>query len=495
MSSKPPMTARKGGAPRGDNNTGPAFKTRSRSLSRHSVRSSNSLPGAFEDPELSSDKRTMPTIEAAPNDNPRTGLGKDRELSREINISEHPYYEKGAMVQPMRYRVRKFEEFRDVISDDREGPPWYEFISKAIEYDKTLYEKYLSLRDADEKLIAEKRINRRYKQQAECFVTEIEEGEHQLLLAQEELSHKEIDLEQALSAKDRLQEEEETLVRRAAENNPRYQREDTVDTQNTASNPQNWRPRGIKPSKPLRGEDPEEYSPWAYSIRNKLKTDSPLYADESEKVGYALSHMEAPIFGAMHSWVADTGDSLTSDALFEEIEHYMGIHLQSRDAKKELIAITMKGGESVSEYYHRIFKLWQKAKTPVDERIEKFLVTLKSSISSSLMGSVFTEFRLLLDEARRIEDRRKDVAQHFPRPEKQLPSKNAGKGSNFLGGQSTKGKSSYSPSHQIKKTKDRPSTKPAPTIVKPTGWTGAWYDPDPNPKKLMNDDRETLSSG
>ena len=133
MSSKTPMTARKAGAPRGDNNTGPAFNTRARSLSRHSARSSNSMLGAFEDPELSSDERTMPTIEGAPNDNPRTGLGKDRELSREINSSEHPYYEKGAMGQPTRYRVRKYEEFRDVISDDRESPCWYEFISKAIE--------------------------------------------------------------------------------------------------------------------------------------------------------------------------------------------------------------------------------------------------------------------------------------------------------------------------------------------------------------------------
>ena len=122
-----------------------------------------------------------------------------------------------------------------MISDDREGPRWYEFFSKASEYDRTLYDKCLSFRDADEKLIAEKRISRRYKQQAESFATEKEEGEHQLLLAQEELSHKEIELEQALSAKDRLQEEKETLVRRAAENNPRYQREDTFGTQNTAS--------------------------------------------------------------------------------------------------------------------------------------------------------------------------------------------------------------------------------------------------------------------
>ena len=56
------------------------------------------------------------------------------------------------------------------------------------------------------------------------------------------------------------------------------------------------------------------FSPWAYSVRNKLKTDAPLYANESEKVGYALSQMEAPIFGAMHSWVADMGDSLSADA-------------------------------------------------------------------------------------------------------------------------------------------------------------------------------------
>ena len=41
-----------------------------------------------------------------------------------------------------------------------------------------------------------------------------------------------------------------------------------------------------------------------------------------------VSQMEAPIFGAMHSWVVDMGDSLTIDVLFDEIEHYMGIHLR-----------------------------------------------------------------------------------------------------------------------------------------------------------------------
>ena len=235
-----------------------------------------------------------------------------------------------------------------------------------------------------------------------------------------------------------VQKDRDSLIRQLAETRetPPHQREDTVTTQRTNANPQNWRPHGINPSKPLKGEDSEEYSPWAYSVRKKPKTDAPLYANESEKVGYALSQMEAPIFGAMHSWVADMGDSLSADALVEEIEHYMGIHLQSRDAKKELLTVIMKWGESVSEYYHRIFKLWQKAKTPVEQRIEKFLVTLKPSISRSLMGSVFIDFCPLLDEARRIEDRRKDVAHHFPRPDKPAATKNPSQRSNFSGGQS-----------------------------------------------------------
>ena len=175
------------------------------------------------------------------------------------------------------------------------------------------------------------------------------------------------------------------------------------------------------------------------------------------------------------------GDSLTIDALFDEIEHYMGIHLQSRDAKKELITITMKSNESVSEYYHRIFKLWQKAKTPIDERVEKFLVTLKPNISNSLMGSVFTEFRPLLDEARRIEDQRKDVVHYFSRPEKTGPSKNSGRE-----GKSSSGQTSISDSRQSsakeKKSGDNPNSKFSATIVKPASWIGFGTILTPTPK-------------
>ena len=128
-----------------------------------------------------------------------------------------------------------------------------------------------------------------------------------------------------------------------------------------------------------------------------------------------------------------------------------------------------------------------------------FLVTLKPSISNSLMGSVFTDFRPLLDEARRIEDRRKDVAHHFPRPDKPAATKNSSQRSNSSGGQSSTqssgGKSASSSINQTssKKSDDRPNAKLMPTIVKPVGWVGTWYDPDPNPKKLKDDERESLS--
>lgn len=54
----------------------------------------------------------------------------------------------------------------------------------------------------------------------------------------------------------------------------------------------------------------------------------------SEKANYALSPMEAPIFGDIHSWVIETRDSLILDALFDKIEHCMAIHRQSRNAKE-----------------------------------------------------------------------------------------------------------------------------------------------------------------
>jgi hypothetical protein len=73
----------------------------------------------------------------------------------------------------------------------------------------------------------------------------------------------------------------------------------------------------------------------------------------------------------------------------------------------------MKNNENVSKYYHRIFKFWQKAKISLKDRIETFLIIVKSKISSSLMRKEFNKFEDLLKIARRIKIRRKNVVHIF----------------------------------------------------------------------------------
>lgn len=493
MSSKPPLAARKAGIFREDTEAASTSTNRSLSSSRHSARSQNSIPRTFEGPKLSLDEQIRNTMEEILEKAARAGKGNEKGVSHEINLSEHPYYEQETSKHPSRYRVRSLAEFRSIILDDNEGPRWYEFLSKAISHGRTIHEKRFSLQKAHEELLEAKKQVKQFKQINDLFAAEKDEDERQIYLVREELSHKEIELERALEAKIKLQKEKEVLIRRLA--NPdlpsRSQREDVIGTQNIAEDAQICRPRGIHLSKPLKGEDFEEYSPWAYFIRKKLQTNPLCYADDGEKVDYALSQMEAPILGAMRAWVVDMGNSLTTDELFDEVEHYMSIHSQIRDARKELVTISMNSSESVSEYYHRISKLWQKAKTPVNARIEKFLVTLKPSISSSLMGSVFTEFGPLLDSALRIEEQRKDIARIFPRPNRPASLENPARAGHCSGVQSPASFVRWS-HFEEKKSVNHPNSIFSPTIARPAGWTADWYDPEFNPKKLDQGEREKL---
>jgi hypothetical protein len=59
----------------------------------------------------------------------------------------------------------------------------------------------------------------------------------------------------------------------------------------------------------------------------------------------------------------------------DEVEHYMSVHLQQREAKRDLQVISQRHGENISEYYHRIRSLRQKAKAPEDDRVDQFLTT------------------------------------------------------------------------------------------------------------------------
>ena len=71
-----------------------------------------------------------------------------------------------------------------------------------------------------------------------------------------------------------------------------------------------------------------------------------------------------------------------------EVEHYMGLHLQERDAKKELLTIKQSQDEGITEYYHRIKTIWQKAKATEYERIDKFLTTMLPSLPAPFLARI-----------------------------------------------------------------------------------------------------------
>ena len=101
------------------------------------------------------------------------------------------------------------------------------------------------------------------------------------------------------------------------------------------------------------------------------------------------------------------------EEFYSKIKHYMRIPMLASVAKRKLNTIVRKLTESVDEYYHRLFKLWQQASTPEDHQVKKFKLTLKLSISALLLALKHTNLRDFLESARLIEDQKKKINNFF----------------------------------------------------------------------------------
>ena len=119
--------------------------------------------------------------------------------------------------------------------------------------------------------------------------------------------------------------------------------------------------------------------------------------------------MKDSIFDVMHSWVFDVENELILEFFFKEIENYMDIHHQKKNVKKKLLTIKMNKTKSVSEYYHRLFKLWQRAEISLEDRIDMFIESVSLDISNALQAREYKDFTKLLKDARRVEGYRKDA--------------------------------------------------------------------------------------
>ena len=256
-----------------------------------------------------------------------------------------------------------------------------------------------------------------------------------------------------------------------------------------------WHPRRISPIELLFGKIVDDYSPWSYAICKKLKTDTPMYIIKQQHVAYTLSRIKSPLFDKIAAWVAENLDTITILELFDKTKHWMGVHLQDTKAKQELITIAMKNTKSVSKYYHCIFKLWRRANTFINERIVKFMRLLKPSISTPLLGRKFTSIRAVLDEAQDIKDAQKKIMYTFSRQNnRQQSSSKFSRGSNSQGSATSRGSvtSGDSTAGGGSATGGSSGKDRKPTATKPAGWSSTWYNLDPKPKKLENNNRITL---
>ena len=94
----------------------------------------------------------------------------------------------------------------------------------------------------------------------------------------------------------------------------------------------------------------------------------------------------------------------------------MKIHMLVEKAKDELRVVIMKPtGETFNNYYQRIFKLWQQARITEREKVKKFEITLKPSISHVLIGQKHTKIIDILDTAWEIEHEKSQISSKFSR--------------------------------------------------------------------------------
>jgi hypothetical protein len=133
----------------------------------------------------------------------------------------------------------------------------------------------------------------------------------------------------------------------------------------------------------------------------------------------------------------------------------------------------------------------------MDERVEIFQTTLKPGISYALIDREYTDFKTLLDDARRIEARRKELAHTFSKDkdDRDKKSKNDRSSVNtrtVTQTISTDSTSQKKPSFE-KPNGVHPNAKFGPVSKKPEGWIGRWFDGESDPPKLTAEDREQLS--
>ncbi len=173
----------------------------------------------------------------------------------------------------------------------------------------------------------------------------------------------------------------------------------------------NYRFKDINSKKVLNEINSDVYSSLTYAMKKKIRTNASMYINDQIKMKYALFQMKNFVFDVIHIWIINANLFLSLNVFFKKVENYLEKIYLTKNAKKKLRKINMNKNETMTEYYHRMFKFWQRVKTFANERMKIFKKILKSSIAISLLERNFDNLETLLHEARKIEQDRKKMNQ------------------------------------------------------------------------------------
>lgn len=488
---------------------GPAHNTRSRSNSRR-AEDQVSLPGSYQESDVDPEETPVPRARAK-------GKEKQGPAFTSIDLSKHPIFQ-GTSSDPLPV-VNNLEGLVRLLSTTKDGPKWYNFIRDMIAYDISIFDHYQQIESENAKL---KNKTERYKDNFKEYEDRHKAISDQLLESEERHSNTELLLQHARQRIDKLNErlvqlqsheqeqendspEPVTFVK-AANSGIQSRQPETFPKRPTSEQITNpappallqsiafptqikWKAQGSDPTEKLTGTDKQAYGPWAYSVKEKLDIDAPLYPTERRKVNYIIRQLKEPIFQFMVTWT-ETNEDGTSKSLLQEIEHYMGIHNQAADARKTLYEMIMGENETVDELYHKMHQLWKLAKVPEAERIDQFITSLRPYLSNSITNIRFTTVREVVDEVRLTETRKKMINNKYAR--NNLRNNASNNASNRTNQNSQNQNNNNKPRNSTAFT-ENPNEKLIPCAKKPTGWVGTWYEPEEHPKKLEDNEKWDLT--
>jgi hypothetical protein len=220
-----------------------------------------------------------------------------------------------------------------------------------------------------------------------------------------------------------------------------------------------------------------------------------MYSNDREKMRYALSQMKDLIFDVMHDWIQKNESNFTLKNFFMKIENYMRLHLLERSAKKKLLIISMKNSKIVNAFYHRIFKLWKRAKVFDANCMNQFNIVVRSHLVNALMSRRYTDMKAMFEMTKEVKNQKNDLNSRYSRSNNKNKKENreqaSQKGDVRL---SISNRTSQNPRSKMSKSSssDCLNAQFKSISIKSADWIRTWYKSKKNLKKLNIEKKKNM---